>query len=227
MYRINGTLFFYAKKVMIMKTEQKKIFKYIGKTGIKNIETAGYAYYNRIKVVVFTPLVYVDKLTFEMAAAGAGVIGNYTHCSFRMNGLGTFKPGIKSNPFSGKKKMISYEEEVRLEMECGEDAINDVVDAMLKSHPYEEPAYEVHDFFRRDKLPSAFLVTFKKKISLNDLILSLNGKINIDVPFTKTGIDKIIFAYMNPDVIAINKEALINCSYIISIENNCINLNKI
>ena len=70
-----------------------KIFSYFKKSEIRKLTPVLNEYISRKKVVTFVPLKYVDKLTFDMSSAGAGMIGNYTVCSFRMKGIGTFLPG--------------------------------------------------------------------------------------------------------------------------------------
>jgi hypothetical protein len=121
----------------------KNIYKIFSRKEIKNLTPVLYEYIIKNKIVTFVPLSHVDKLMFDMSAAGAGIIGNYTVCSFRMKGVGTFMPGNKANPFSGKKGKLAFEEEVRLEMECGTNKTEKVIDVLIKSHPYEEPAYEI------------------------------------------------------------------------------------
>ena len=110
-----------------------------------------YKFSDRKKIVVFVPYESVDNLIEEMSNAGAGLIGNYKMCSFRTNGTGTFKPNSKAKPFSGKKNELSYEEEYKVEMECVTEKLNNVIDALLKNHPYDEAVYEIYDFKKREK----------------------------------------------------------------------------
>ncbi len=154
----------------------EKIFAY---REIDSITPLLHGYEKRNKVVTFVPLNFVDKITFDMAAAGAGVIGDYTVCSFRMKGVGTFRPGAGSNPFSGKKGKLAFEEEVRLEMECGDNELEKVIDALLGSHPYEEPAYEIYEFKKRAKHPAGYRIVTKKKYSVKDILMKLNAKVEI------------------------------------------------
>ncbi|MCE1165561.1 MAG: hypothetical protein LWX07_09200 [Bacteroidetes bacterium] len=154
----------------------EKIFAY---KEIDSITPLLHGYEKKNKVVTFVPLNFVDKLTFDMAAAGAGIIGEYTVCSFRMKGVGTFRPGAKSNPFSGSRGKIAFEEEVRLEMECGEDRLESVIDALLESHPYDEPAYEIYEFRKRAKHPAGYKVVTRKKYSIKDILMRLNSKVEI------------------------------------------------
>jgi hypothetical protein len=165
----------------------KNIDKIFSKKEIKNLLPVLYEYVRRNKIVTFVPLSHVDKLTFDMAAAGAGCIGNYTVCSFRMKGIGTFLPGKKSKPFSGVKGKLAFEEEVRLEMECGINEMDKVIDALIKGHPYEEPAYEIYEFMKRSGKPAAYSVETRKKYSVRDLLARMNRKVEIfsGIPGTK------------------------------------------
>jgi hypothetical protein len=99
----------------------------------------------KYKIVVFVPEQDVDKITFAMANAGAGRIGDYTVCSFRSKGTGTFKGGSSSNPSIGKKRKFEKVKELRLEMLCDKKSLNNALDKMLAIHPYEEPAYEIYE----------------------------------------------------------------------------------
>jgi len=97
------------------------------------------------KIVVYVPSEYVERVTSSMAAAGAGRIGNYELCSFRINGQGTFKSSKDAKPFIGKAGHPEIVREVRLEMVLPRWKLNDVVQAMRSVHPYEEVAYDVYD----------------------------------------------------------------------------------
>jgi len=96
------------------------------------------------KVTVFVPEKYVDRVSEAMAAAGAGVIGKYEHCSFRLEGTGTFRGGTGAQPFVGRAGHLERVGEVRLEMIAPKWKVKDVVQAMKKVHPYEEVAYDVY-----------------------------------------------------------------------------------
>jgi hypothetical protein len=175
-----------------MYTPMNKIYNYFKKTEIKSLSPVLYKHVNRKKIVTFVPLKSVDKITFELANAGAGKIGNYTVCSFRMKGVGTFVPGKSAKPFSGKVGKLSFEEEVRLEMECGREELDDVIDALLANHPYEEPAYEVYDFVKRTKDVSAYYCELKNKVMLEELIYRLNNKVVIAKGFSDLKFSKLL-----------------------------------
>jgi dinuclear metal center YbgI/SA1388 family protein len=99
----------------------------------------------RIKVVAFVPEEAVDEAAGAMAEAGAGRIGNYTNCSFRSAGHGTFFAGEGTAPAAGSAGALNREPEVRLEMVAPAAQQAAVVAALVGAHPYEEPAYDVYD----------------------------------------------------------------------------------
>ena len=198
---------------------EKDIYKIFKKAEIESIENFHFDFINRKKVVTFIPLGYVDKLNYEMAFAGAGRIGNYEMCSFRMKGLGTFKPTAKAKPFSGTKGKLSFEEEVRFEMECDEENLDRVIDTLLSNHPYEEAAYEIYDFKKRSDIPSGFIINFKKEIGLTDLMKRLNQKLDENNINTKSKIKKLAFVDSKLTKNILRKVIINKCNYLLTFEN--------
>lgn len=200
--------------------DTNKFLKLFRKNEIGKTEILNFAYVNLKKIVTYVPLNFVDKLTFEMAFAGAGKIGDYDLCSFRTKGLGTFMPGRASRPFSGKKGKLAFEEEVRLEVECGEENLDSVIDALLLNHPYEEVAYEIYDFKKRSAEPSTVVIGFKKPFSFKNIITRINKNINQDSIDGNFGIKNLCFtnSEVNKSVILKAKEK--NCKLIIFSEKN-------
>lgn len=210
-----------------MYTPMNKLYNYFKKTEIKSLSPVQYRYVNRKKVVTYVPLKSVDKITFELANAGAGRIGNYTVCSFRMKGVGTFVPGKSSKPFTGKAGKLSFEEEVRLEMECGREELDAVIDALLANHPYEEPAYEVYDFTKRTNEVAAYFCELKTKVTLEELIYRLNNKVVIAKGFSDLKFSKLLLFknLCDEHVKALAKKA--NAEVSVSFEENQNNIKLI
>jgi dinuclear metal center YbgI/SA1388 family protein len=95
------------------------------------------------KVAVMTPEKDLEPVMDAMFAAGAGQIGEYSQCSFRLLGTGTFFGSEQSNPSLGVKGRREEVSEYRLEAVCPDDAIDRVIAAIRKAHSYEEPAYDI------------------------------------------------------------------------------------
>ncbi|MBI1334083.1 MAG: Nif3-like dinuclear metal center hexameric protein [Armatimonadetes bacterium] len=95
------------------------------------------------KIVTFVPVEYTDAILDVMADHGAGFIGNYRRCAFKSSGIGTFEPMEGSDPFIGRVGKSEEVEEDRLEMICPSRLVDDVVEALVEKHPYEQPAFDV------------------------------------------------------------------------------------
>jgi dinuclear metal center YbgI/SA1388 family protein len=96
------------------------------------------------KVVVFVPDQDLARVSDALFAAGAGQIGQYRECSFRLAGTGTFFGSETTNPTVGQKGRREEVREWRLEVVCPEGCLNEVLTAMRRAHSYEEPAYDVY-----------------------------------------------------------------------------------
>ncbi len=97
----------------------------------------------QVKLVVFVPESHLARLRDAVSAAGAGVIGAYTHCSFSAPGVGTYLPGEGAQPFSGETGKLNEEAERRFETLVPKPRLGAVLRAMFQAHPYEEVAYDV------------------------------------------------------------------------------------
>jgi dinuclear metal center YbgI/SA1388 family protein len=93
------------------------------------------------KLVTFIPKEHTDKVLQAMHDAGAGQIGNYKNCSFRVLGTGTFMPDGQAKPFIGTPGTQEYVAEDRVEVILPTHLTGKVVHAMRSAHPYEEVAY--------------------------------------------------------------------------------------
>lgn len=96
------------------------------------------------KIVTFVPVgPDITAVHDALAAAGAGNIGDYSHCSFATAGTGQFKPLTGANPHIGEVGRLERVAETRLEMVLPRRRRADVVAALRATHPYEEPAFDV------------------------------------------------------------------------------------
>ena len=105
------------------------------------------------KLVVFVPATSAAEVSNAVFSAGAGAIGNYSHCGFGAGGTGTFLPRKGAKPAIGKKGKIEKVAEIRFETIVPAGKLNDVVAAMKKTHPYEMPAFDVFKLHNTD-MPS-------------------------------------------------------------------------
>jgi len=95
------------------------------------------------KLITFVPADAVEKVSEAVFAAGAGRIGAYTRCSYRLAGTGTFFGEEGANPAVGEAGKLETVDEIRLETLVPIGKIDAVVAAMRGAHPYEEPAFDI------------------------------------------------------------------------------------
>jgi len=96
------------------------------------------------KLVVFVPEESVDGVVLALSEAGAGVIGDYTECTFRTRGTGTFRGGDETNPYLGESGRLEKVDEVRVETVVAGHLAGRAAEAATAAHPYEEIALDVY-----------------------------------------------------------------------------------
>jgi dinuclear metal center YbgI/SA1388 family protein len=99
---------------------------------------------HKYKLVVFVPEADLGRVSDALFASGAGYIGQYSQCSFRVAGTGTFFGSDATNPTVGQKGRREDIAEWRLEVICPEANVDAAVAAMRKAHSYEEAAFDVY-----------------------------------------------------------------------------------
>ncbi len=114
------------------------------KLGLQNVRILAPKADALLKLSVYVPVVQADAVREALFVAGCGNIGNYSSCSYNVDGYGTFKAGDGCNPFCGEVGEMHNENEVRIDTVMPAYLKNKVVAALLKAHPYEEPAYDIY-----------------------------------------------------------------------------------
>lgn len=95
------------------------------------------------KLYSFVPVEHAEALRAALFNAGGGHIGNYSQCSFNMEGLGTFKGEEGAHPFAGIAGRLHHEKEIKVEVIFPAWLEQKIIQALIAAHPYEEPAYDV------------------------------------------------------------------------------------
>lgn len=93
---------------------------------------------------MFVPPEALDEVRDAVFAAGAGRIGDYERASWYTEGTGTFLGGEGTNPAIGESGREERVPELRLETVFPEDRQDEVVAALRRAHPYEEPAFDIY-----------------------------------------------------------------------------------
>ena len=98
---------------------------------------------NKVKIFVTVPEENVMEVRNAVCEAGAGLIGNYSYCTFAVCGEGTFVPNEEANPHIGTKNNLEFVKELKIEFVCGVEKVKEVLDKIRSVHPYEEPAIDI------------------------------------------------------------------------------------
>jgi dinuclear metal center YbgI/SA1388 family protein len=95
------------------------------------------------KWVVYVPRENAEAVQEAVFEAGAGHIGDYSHCSWSVGGIGQFLPHEGAAPAVGSVGSVERVAEDRFEVVAPARARGAVLAAMRASHPYEEPAFDI------------------------------------------------------------------------------------
>jgi hypothetical protein len=107
---------------------------------------------NQVKIVTFVPLKNADAVRRALGNAGAGVIGEYSFCSYSVIGKGRFLPSGNANPHIGESGKLEVVEEERIEVVCDRNKARGVIAAMREAHPYEEVAFDIISLIQESEL---------------------------------------------------------------------------
>jgi hypothetical protein len=99
----------------------------------------------RYKFVFTVPEDHAQIVKEAIFAAGAGKIGNYERCCFEQVGSGSFRPMAHARPFLGTVNIDEIVRECRIETLCEADDMRAILSAFRKTHPYEEPAFDIFE----------------------------------------------------------------------------------
>ncbi len=84
-----------------------------------------------------------ERVKQALFASGAGRIGNYSDCCWQVLGRGQFRPVAGARPAIGHPEQLEKLAEYKVEMVCADERIKQVVETLLREHPYEQPAYSL------------------------------------------------------------------------------------
>lgn len=93
------------------------------------------------QLIFYVPTTHIEQVKSAIFAAGAGRYEDYDCCCWQTLGTGQFRPLDGSNPFIGEQGKTEKVDEYKVETICKNEVLQDVINALVKSHPYEEPAY--------------------------------------------------------------------------------------
>ncbi len=134
-----------------------------------------------MKLVVTVPIKDAEDLHQALIAAGAGKIDNYEGCSFQTKGEGTFRPLEGANPTIGTIGDLERVPEVRIETIVPLPMKGKIIQALLKAHPYEVPAYDLIPLDNTfDQFGLGRVGFLPEALTLEDLSLRVKEILNVD-----------------------------------------------
>ncbi|APG65008.1 Nif3-like dinuclear metal center hexameric protein [Tenacibaculum todarodis] len=95
------------------------------------------------KLTTYIPFAQANNIREKLFEVGAGKIGNYSNCSFNMEGKGSFKGNENSNPVVGNTGELRFEEETCITFIFESYLESKILQTLYKYHPYEEVSYEI------------------------------------------------------------------------------------
>ena len=95
------------------------------------------------KWIIYVPPQDAEAVRAAVFAAGAGHIGDYSHCSWSVTGTGQFLPHDGASPTIGSIGTVERVTEDRVEVVAPAAVRPRVLSAMRAAHPYEEPAFDI------------------------------------------------------------------------------------
>ena len=96
------------------------------------------------KLVYFVPEEARDATREAIFEAGGGLLLDYERCSWYSSGTPTYVAREGADPAVGEVGEEEHVDEYRVEVVVPEDALAAAVDALRRSHPYEEVAFDLY-----------------------------------------------------------------------------------
>ncbi|MGN8645503.1 Nif3-like dinuclear metal center hexameric protein [Gracilibacillus sp. HCP3S3_G5_1] len=133
-----------------------------------------------LKFIVYVPQTHLSDLVEAIGNAGAGHIGNYSHCTFRSAGTGAFKPLEGTQPYLGTQGEIEEVNEYKLETIIKKSQLSVVLQAAKKAHPYEEMAYDLVPLSNKgEKAGLGRIGKLSKPMKLSEYVEIVKSNLNI------------------------------------------------
>jgi dinuclear metal center YbgI/SA1388 family protein len=148
--------------------------------GLKNLKILAPKKQVLMKLTTFIPKVNTQAVLDALYVAGAGQIGEYQNCSFRTEGVGTFKPTGEANPHIGSLDIDEEVAENRVEVIFSAFLENKILSALKTAHPYEEVAYYLHLLENtHQEVGSGMVGELESGMSEADFLLFLKDKMKV------------------------------------------------
>jgi len=154
------------------------------KLGLTRLRTLAPGNCDLFKFVTFAPPEHIDRIREAAGRAGAGIIGEYSLCSFTSKGTGTYIPSRNASPYEGKTGELSRVHEDRIEMVVPSFSVSQVLSAVRKVHPYEEIAYDLIFLGQKDiRFGYGAVGELEKPLSATEFIYHVSSSLGIETVY--------------------------------------------
>ena len=163
-------------------------FQFAQKLGLKKLSILNSKPNTLNKLVCFVPKTNEEEVLEAMYTAGAGDIGNYTECSFTVEGKGSFTPNQHATPTIGTKETPEKVTESRIEVLVPSHLVSNVIHALKSAHPYEEVAYYISALDNvNQELGAGIFGSFDEAYSTHEFLTHLKETMRLEViKYTKS-----------------------------------------
>jgi len=150
--------------------------------GLKNLKILQPKKNNLKQLNVYVPNDYSEQLKEALFSAGAGNIGFYDECSFKIEGNGTFRPIEGSNPFSGQQNVRENADENMISLIFEAYKQSNIIAAMKEVHPYEEVAHQIYSLDNENQYSGLGMYgEFDQEIDEKGFLSFIKDKFNVEV----------------------------------------------
>jgi len=150
--------------------------------GLKNLKILQPKKNNLKQLNVYVPKDYSEKVKEALFSAGAGNIGFYDECSFKVEGKGTFRPTEGSNPFSGEQNVRENADEDMISVIFESFKQNQLIAALKSAHPYEEVAHQIYQLDNENQYSGLGMYgEFETEMDEREFLSFVKEKFNLNI----------------------------------------------
>jgi len=193
------------------------------KLGLKDVQILAPKAGVLSKLEFFVPVEQTQTVLDAIHSAGAGNIGNYTQCAFKVNGIGTFRPNESAKPIIGAKGEQEHVNEDRVEVIFPSHLQRTIIRTMQEAHPYEEVAHFITSIQNRNQdVGSGMVGHLPTALSIQDFLTHLKSSMNLNnikyTAFDGDSIQKVALcggagSFLLKTAIAQNADAFITADF--------------
>ncbi|PLX70029.1 MAG: Nif3-like dinuclear metal center hexameric protein [Denitrovibrio sp.] len=143
-----------------------------------------------VKIVVFVPRTHAEAIRVAMEKSGGGHIGNYSGCTFSIDGVGRFRPGVDTNPYIGTVGELEAVDEARIETIIDQRKAAKLIEAVVEAHPYEEVPYDIYKLDMGKEYGLGRVCGLEQPMSTPNFLQHIKDKLDADTLKINFELDK-------------------------------------